>query len=701
MREQAGTKAAECFDFIPRVFSMPEEYHALQEAAAEHPERRWILKPKNASKGKGISLVDDTAAVPLDPKWMVQEYVDNAHLLNGHKYVLRLYALISSVEPLRLYLYREGSAKLASEPYNPDERHNLFAHLTNPDVNILNENIENPVVFLSLEKYRAWLGEQRIDADALFTRIEEMVTLTIIAARETMRTRLRGIKGDSSACYELLGIDCLIDDGLKPRIMECNLSPSLDICAGPESGGDVEEENKRALIHDMLRLLGITSDTPEDLAILDPANRVRRAAQIENERAGGFKRLFPAEDPSRYLSCFPLPRLADVVLAEAVSRSKVERPRLRIRRAEEIITQDGLRLFDQEGATVFKPNESAAWIWLKAAEGEDPDSIAGELWRQVSSGSGRAGTSEWELREQVWTLLADWAAADMLIMRHPHKEPAATLTPFPADAHRRFDRVLATGGRFRRLTVYQRAVLSRIEHAFRPLLADAGAVDSDDETVDGLTVYQSPGGYSLAAGGRVIGEDVSLDRIAPIVADHLHALSGADPSLSQSPVPIRGVAVPAATPQGANPVPCILFVPLPGEDSATTVPESVLKNADAFAGGVRVLPETERTIDAVGLPAFTRNGDAPVLPADKNLSVTSTGGLKAFPASDALAGKTFQVREIRFYHKNHEITASDFDDTLARIITAVVTPPGESLAAGTATRLARWLESLPGQTFRK
>ncbi len=31
-----------------------------------------------------------------------------------------------------------------------------------------------------------------------------------------------------------MGIDCLIDADIKPRILKCNLSPSLEVGAGPD-----------------------------------------------------------------------------------------------------------------------------------------------------------------------------------------------------------------------------------------------------------------------------------------------------------------------------------------------------------------------------------------------------------------------------------------------------------------------------------
>ncbi|EWH00287.1 hypothetical protein [Halomonas sp. BC04] len=175
--------------FFPRTYAMPKDYHVLQQAALEDPDKRWILKPTNASKGKGIRVLGDVAEAPLEPNWMVQEYLAEPHTIRGHKYVLRLYVLVSSIEPLRLYLYRQGFAKLASEPYDINDADNPYSQLTNPDINALNTTAEIPVEFIDLERYRQWLRDQGHDDERLFEQIHDLVVLTVISAVDAMRRR--------------------------------------------------------------------------------------------------------------------------------------------------------------------------------------------------------------------------------------------------------------------------------------------------------------------------------------------------------------------------------------------------------------------------------------------------------------------------------------------------------------------------------
>lgn len=109
----------------------------------------WIVKPANAAQGRGITLIDDINDVNVDELSVISRYVTNPLLINGHKFDLRIYILITSYEPLRLYIFQEGLARFASETYTSKiNKNNKYMHLTNYSINkkndkfIKNENCE-------------------------------------------------------------------------------------------------------------------------------------------------------------------------------------------------------------------------------------------------------------------------------------------------------------------------------------------------------------------------------------------------------------------------------------------------------------------------------------------------------------------------------------------------------------------------------
>ena len=64
-------------------------------------------------------------------------------LVDGYKFDLRLYVMLAGVNPLRIYLYKEGLARFATVLYEspqPSNLANLFMHLTNYAINKESEN---------------------------------------------------------------------------------------------------------------------------------------------------------------------------------------------------------------------------------------------------------------------------------------------------------------------------------------------------------------------------------------------------------------------------------------------------------------------------------------------------------------------------------------------------------------------------------
>lgn len=68
---------------------------------------------------------------------MCFRYIDNPYLINGKKFDIRLFTLVTSFDPLRLYVFEDGLVRFATEDYSTDPAlfRNRFVHLTNFAIN--------------------------------------------------------------------------------------------------------------------------------------------------------------------------------------------------------------------------------------------------------------------------------------------------------------------------------------------------------------------------------------------------------------------------------------------------------------------------------------------------------------------------------------------------------------------------------------
>ena len=53
-----------------------------------------------------------------EKSYVVSEYINNPLLFNGFKFDLRIYVAITSIHPLKLYIYEEGLTRFATTKYN-------------------------------------------------------------------------------------------------------------------------------------------------------------------------------------------------------------------------------------------------------------------------------------------------------------------------------------------------------------------------------------------------------------------------------------------------------------------------------------------------------------------------------------------------------------------------------------------------------
>lgn len=99
------------------------------------------MKPSASSCGRGIKVIGRKTRVQKRDGYLVSKYISKPHLINGLKYDLRVYVLVTSYDPLRIYVYNEGLVRFATEKYslNQNDLSKKFVHLTNFSVNKRNE----------------------------------------------------------------------------------------------------------------------------------------------------------------------------------------------------------------------------------------------------------------------------------------------------------------------------------------------------------------------------------------------------------------------------------------------------------------------------------------------------------------------------------------------------------------------------------
>lgn len=111
-------------------------------------------------------------------------------LLDGLKFDVRLYVLITSCDPLKLFLFHEGIVRLATEPFEESQNtmENMFVHLTNYAINKDNaDKFKSPANALDDEGHKRSFQtilnrfkREGVDTDKMMDQIKDIVVKTML-----------------------------------------------------------------------------------------------------------------------------------------------------------------------------------------------------------------------------------------------------------------------------------------------------------------------------------------------------------------------------------------------------------------------------------------------------------------------------------------------------------------------------------------
>ncbi|KAM4626384.1 tubulin monoglutamylase TTLL4 [Discoglossus pictus] len=357
------------FSFFPQSFVLPQDIKLLRKAWEEGGTRqKWIVKPPASARGMGIQVIHKWSQLPKKRPLLVQRYLHKPYLISGSKFDLRIYVYVTSYDPLRVYLFTDGLVRFASCKYSTSMKSlsNKFMHLTNYSVNKKNADYKSNSDQTACQGHKwalsalwSYLNQKGFSSDKIWDKIKDMVIKTIIASEPYVNSFVKMYVQNPYSCHELFGFDIMLDENLKPWVLEVNISPSL------HSNSQLDLNIKGQMVRDLLNLAGYVMPNKEDItpgnlssstsSTISLGKERSRSAEVQNEektkrafylsqklpdkdlyatvldqltpddvrvlvetedelfRCGQFERIFPSPISSRYLRFFEQPRYFNIL----------------------------------------------------------------------------------------------------------------------------------------------------------------------------------------------------------------------------------------------------------------------------------------------------------------------------------------------------------------------------------------------------
>lgn len=237
-------KQNECKEFFKILSS--EEYKNKPPGI-----KKFIMKVGfGVHRGAGVKLLDEVYEKSLKEQYengakcgyisinqIAQEYIDPPLLFKGRKFDFRIYMLVSSTNPLRIY-YHDGFLRVSLDNYNrTSNKENMAITNTELSKKIIKHAEETKELYngmtadqlrelqmQSMEDLEDHLVEQgRVKKGWLESYLRPEIQKSFISSVKMIEKNLH----KSSTFFETFGVDIILEESFKVKILEINASPMI------------------------------------------------------------------------------------------------------------------------------------------------------------------------------------------------------------------------------------------------------------------------------------------------------------------------------------------------------------------------------------------------------------------------------------------------------------------------------------------
>ncbi|OHS97996.1 Tubulin-tyrosine ligase family protein [Tritrichomonas foetus] len=329
----------ELYDFWPKTFILPFSKEEFVDYYCEHNVKElnhnnknistqknrkcnpksFLIKPDNGSLGKGIKIIPqgfsrDYIENELNHKFLsvAQEMIHPTNAIQNTKFDLRVYCLVTNINPPEIYVFRDGVARFCSETMSTNDP--VFSHITNVTLNMERTKKVKKLSRLISDVFNILKKKHKVDIDHLWNEIDKICALTVMSSiKYLVKSEYDHCpKIGYQRCFQILGFDIILDENFKPYLLEVNYRPLLDFHS------KYEQKMKVKMIKEALTLalpaeivqklidkkIGTLNEENWDKFISEEKNHHKIAYisfyyHLSRREKSSWNRVWPSDDPDK------------------------------------------------------------------------------------------------------------------------------------------------------------------------------------------------------------------------------------------------------------------------------------------------------------------------------------------------------------------------------------------------------------------
>jgi len=181
-----------------------------------------IILKKKVQRKEGLKImtnIDELDKLTDDKDYLIAQKYMSPFLVKERKINLRVYIMLSLYKgKMIIYVNKYGSCIYTKDKY--DEKSNDF------EKNITSYKMELGIYDdypLTFEQFGTYLGENGYNYDKFMDKINHKISLFVTP----MKKQLGDSKFFNNKCYQVFGLDFIVDENLEPYLLECNKGPEM------------------------------------------------------------------------------------------------------------------------------------------------------------------------------------------------------------------------------------------------------------------------------------------------------------------------------------------------------------------------------------------------------------------------------------------------------------------------------------------